>query len=151
MPDLNLSPRFKYITLICCQLREILSIYRPTIYFHGNHQPVQGWNPGTIRSGAWAWLCCWNFRGDCLRYFTGGEHEDNLSERLGLSLGLRLRGNLRETLGGDLGSTFGANLGTFLGATFWATLGSTLGSTLGRTFGETFGPPLGEKLGKPWG
>ena len=45
MPDLNLTPRFKYITLLCCQLREILRIHIHTILFHENYQPVQGWNP----------------------------------------------------------------------------------------------------------
>ena len=47
MPDLNLTEIFKYITLICCQLREILNIYIPTISFNENHQPVQGLNPTT--------------------------------------------------------------------------------------------------------
>ena len=31
IPDLNLEPEFKYITLLCCKLRELLNIYRPTI------------------------------------------------------------------------------------------------------------------------
>ena len=47
LPDLNLIPKFYYSTLLSCQLRGILSIYIPTISFHENHQPVQGWNPTT--------------------------------------------------------------------------------------------------------
>ena len=34
MPDLNLTPKFKYSTLLCFNLIEILNIYRPTISFH---------------------------------------------------------------------------------------------------------------------
>ena len=47
MTDLNLTPKFKYSKLLCCQVREIFSIYIPTISFHKNNQPVQGWNPAT--------------------------------------------------------------------------------------------------------
>ena len=47
MPDLNLTERFKYSTLLCFQLREILGIKRPTISFNENHQPFQGCNPTT--------------------------------------------------------------------------------------------------------
>ena len=47
MTNLILTPRFKYITLLCCQVREILSINIPTISLHESHQPIQGWNPGT--------------------------------------------------------------------------------------------------------
>ena len=47
MPDLNLTPKFKYSTLLCFNLIEILNIYRPTISFHDNHQTFQGWNPTT--------------------------------------------------------------------------------------------------------
>ena len=47
MPDLNPTPKFKYTTLLSFQIREILSIYRPTISFNENHQPFQGWNPTT--------------------------------------------------------------------------------------------------------
>ena len=39
MSDFNLIPQFKYNTLLYCQVREILSIYRPTISFYENHQP----------------------------------------------------------------------------------------------------------------
>ena len=46
MTNLNLTPNFKYKTHLC-QVREIFSIYRLTIAFHDNHQPVQGWNPTT--------------------------------------------------------------------------------------------------------
>ena len=49
MEDLNLTPKFKYRTLICCQVRNIFSLYGPTgaISVHGNHQHSQGWNPTT--------------------------------------------------------------------------------------------------------
>ena len=47
MPDLNLPQNFKYSTLLRCQLREILSIYIPTISFHENHEPVQDYNTTT--------------------------------------------------------------------------------------------------------
>ena len=42
---LNRWPGFQ--SFLCCQLREILSIYRPTKSFHENNQPVQGWIPAT--------------------------------------------------------------------------------------------------------
>ena len=47
MTDLNLSPKFKCSTLLCCRVREIFCIYRPTRarYFDENHQRVQGWIP----------------------------------------------------------------------------------------------------------
>ena len=50
MTDLNLTPRFKYITLICCQVRDIFSIYISTgaISVHENYQHVEGWNPTTL-------------------------------------------------------------------------------------------------------
>ena len=47
MTYLNPTKTFKYITLLSCQIREILSIYRPTISFYEDHQLVQGWNPVT--------------------------------------------------------------------------------------------------------
>ena len=47
MKDLNLTPKLKYSTLIFCQIRKIFIIYRPTISFHENHEPIQGWNPTT--------------------------------------------------------------------------------------------------------
>ena len=47
MPDMNLAQKFKYITLIRFQHGEILSVYRPTISFHENNEPFQGWNPTT--------------------------------------------------------------------------------------------------------
>ena len=37
MPDMNLTPKFKYSILLCFQLREILSIYGPSISFNENH------------------------------------------------------------------------------------------------------------------
>ena len=47
MTDLNPTTKFSYITLLCCQLRKILSIYIPTISIYENDQPVQVWNPTT--------------------------------------------------------------------------------------------------------
>ena len=46
MADSNIIPKFKYITLLCYQVRDIFIIYGPTRYrfFHKNHQHVQGWN-----------------------------------------------------------------------------------------------------------
>ena len=34
IPYLNLTPKFNYITLLRCQIRAILIIYRPTISSH---------------------------------------------------------------------------------------------------------------------
>ena len=41
------SNKSRFQNYLYCQLREILSIYRPAISFHENHQFVQGWNPTT--------------------------------------------------------------------------------------------------------
>ena len=47
MTDLNLTTKFKYRTIICCQIRDIFSIYIPTRArsIYENQQHVQGWNP----------------------------------------------------------------------------------------------------------
>ena len=42
---LKIKPGFQ--NYICFQVRENLSMYRPTISFHENHQFVQDWNPDT--------------------------------------------------------------------------------------------------------
>ena len=51
MTYMNLTPKFKYSTLLCCQFEDIFIIYRPTrdISVNENHQHVQGWNPTTRR------------------------------------------------------------------------------------------------------
>ena len=51
MADLNLSPKFKYSTLLCCKVRDIFSIYIPNRArsVHENHQRLQGWNPTNKR------------------------------------------------------------------------------------------------------
>ena len=46
MKDLNLKKRFKWSTILF-QVGYICSIYRTTISFYENHEPVQGWNPAT--------------------------------------------------------------------------------------------------------
>ena len=38
---------FNYSMLLCYQVREVFSIYRPTISIHDFHESVQGWNPAT--------------------------------------------------------------------------------------------------------
>ena len=50
MTGLNLTPHFKYSTILCCQNRDIFIIYIPTRNrpVHKNDQHVQGWNPTTI-------------------------------------------------------------------------------------------------------
>ena len=46
----NLTPHFKYSTILSCQKRDIVIIYRPTraISVHENDQHFQGWNSTTI-------------------------------------------------------------------------------------------------------
>ena len=50
MIELQIQTHFKYITMFCCQNRDIFSIDRPTSArsVHKNDQYVQGWNPTTI-------------------------------------------------------------------------------------------------------
>ena len=50
MTELNLTPKFKYSTLLCCQIRHILSIYIPTRArsVRENDYPAQGWNPTSV-------------------------------------------------------------------------------------------------------
>ena len=47
MTDSRLTPQFKYITMLCCQNRDIFSICRPTVAIsvHKKDQHVQGWKP----------------------------------------------------------------------------------------------------------
>ena len=49
MTDLNFSPKLKYSTIFCCEIRNIFGIYKSTRSrsVHENHQHVQGWNPTT--------------------------------------------------------------------------------------------------------
>ena len=51
MIDLNLSPRFKNSTTLCCKVIEIFFMYRPTRYksVHDNYQHVQGCIPTTTK------------------------------------------------------------------------------------------------------
>ena len=44
MAHFNITPKFKYSTLLYFQIREIFSVYRPNLSFHKNHQAFQGWN-----------------------------------------------------------------------------------------------------------
>ena len=50
MINLNLTPKFKYSTLLCCQAREVFSKYILTRArsVRKNDYPVQGWNPTSI-------------------------------------------------------------------------------------------------------
>ena len=43
----TLNRRLGVQSYICFQVREMLSIYRTTLSFHENHQPIQGWGPTT--------------------------------------------------------------------------------------------------------
>ena len=47
---LNLTPHFKFITILCCQNSDIIILDRPTrnISVHENYQHVQGWNTTII-------------------------------------------------------------------------------------------------------
>ena len=49
MTDSELTPHFKYGTILCFQNKDIFSIDRPTRYrsVYKNDQHVQGWNPAT--------------------------------------------------------------------------------------------------------
>ena len=50
MPGLNLTPHFKYSTILCSQNRDNFIINIPTRngIVHKNDRHVQGWNPTTI-------------------------------------------------------------------------------------------------------
>ena len=45
MPIYSLNRRSGFQSYLCCQVREIISIYGPTISSNENNEPIQGWNP----------------------------------------------------------------------------------------------------------
>ena len=88
MPDLNLIPKFNYNTLLSCQVREILRIYRPTISFY-EFINLMHWGEtlGTPLGNPW------------------GKHWVNIGGNLGVSLGSNLGSILGGNLWGGLGDT----------------------------------------------
>ena len=49
MTEFNLTPKFKYSTLLCCQVKDSFNIHRQNRAktIHENHQHVKGWYPTT--------------------------------------------------------------------------------------------------------